>query len=149
MDRFTMRLRLGYVDRDDEVAILTDRTRGDPLDAVEPCAGPADVARLREAAARVRVAEELKHYIVAVVAATRGREGVRIGASPRASLAVLKAAQAMALFDGLDYVTPEHVQEVAEAVVAHRLVLEPEARYGGLDEREITAAILAEIPAPG
>jgi MoxR-like ATPase len=148
MDRFTLRLGLGYVDPEQEVAILSERSDHDPLDDVRPVAGADDILALRRAVRGIRVAEEIKHYIVALVSATRRRENVRVGASTRASLALLKMAQALALFDAEEFVTPEHVREAAVDVIAHRLMLEPEARYSGLTDVHIVRAILAEVPAP-
>ena len=89
--------------------------------------------RLREGAQNIRISEELKHYVVRLVAATRTAPGVQLGASPRASIALMKAAQALALFDGQEFVSPEHVHEIAAPVIAHRLVLEPQAKFSGHD----------------
>ena len=148
MDRFTLRLGLGYVTADEEVAILSERTGNDPLDELIPVAGGRDVLMMRRAARAVRVSDELKHFIVELVQATRGRDDVQVGASPRASLALLKTAQALALFDGDEFVTPDHIQEVAIEVIAHRLVLEPEASYSGLTEVQVAREVLADVRAP-
>jgi len=149
MDRFAMRLSMGYVSADEEVAILSDQHVGHPLDDVTQCLTRDDVLALRRALAGVRVADELKRYIVELVAATRVADGVRIGASPRASLAVMKCAQALALFDGGDFVTPDHVQEVAEPVLAHRLLMDPEAQYAGMQAVDVVRSTLARVPVPG
>jgi MoxR-like ATPase len=148
MDRFAMRFSLGYVSRDEEVSILADQSSAHPLEALAACAGDEDVRELRSAALAVGVADELKRYIVDLVATTRSAEGVEIGASPRASLAVMKCAQALALFDGLDFVTPEHIREVAVAVMAHRLVTDPQARFSGLTAERIVERAIEEVPVP-
>jgi len=96
----------------------------------------------------VRIAEELKRHIIAVVRATRGRPGVELGASPRASLAMMHAARALALLDGSDFATPEHVREAAVPVIAHRLVLDPQARFSGLTPEAVVEEILSETPSP-
>ena len=124
MDRFALQFGLGYVAPDDEVAILSDQERGHPIDEVTPCVSIDDVVALRAQVGAVRISPELKRYVVDLVQATRGAAGVSLGASPRASLALMKAAQALALLDGGDFVTPEHVQEIALPVMAHRMVVD-------------------------
>jgi len=148
MDRFALRFSLGYVPRDEEVAILADQSEAHPLDALEACADVDDVRVLGAAARTVRVDPELMRYIVDLVAATRGAEGIQIGASPRASLALMKCAQALALFDSLEFVTPEHIREVATAVIAHRLVTDPQARFSGLTAERVVDRVLDEVPVP-
>ena len=149
MDRFAMQLELGYVSAADEVAILTAQAQNHPLDHVTPCASAAEVLRLRDAALHVRISEELKRYIVDVVAATRGAPGVQLGASPRASLALMKTAQALAVFDGSEFVTPEQIREVAVPVIAHRLVLDPQAKFAGQTARGVAEEIVRRVPVPG
>src|SRR5690349_20217481 len=129
MDRFAMQFSLGYVDSAEEVAILSAQEHKHPLDELLPCVSLADVLALQKATQQVRISQELKRYAVDLVAATRTVSGVQLGASARASIALMKAAQALALFDGLDFVAPEQVQELAIPVIAHRLVLEPQARF--------------------
>ena len=148
MDRFAMQCSLGYVTPEDEVAILSAQARSHPLDALAPCLELADVLALREVATRVRVAEEVKRYIVDIVGATRKAAEVQLAASPRASLALLKTAQALALADGQEFVSPAHVVEAAPDVIAHRLVLEPQAEYGGRGPRTLVAELLESIPTP-
>ena len=148
MDRFAMQFSLGYVDSAEEVAILSAQEHKHPLDELLPCATLADVVALQKAAQQVRISQELKRYAVDLVAATRTANGVQLGASARASIALMKAAQALALFDGLDFVAPEQVQELAVPVMAHRLVLEPQARFSGLSPRGIVEDIVKRIPVP-
>ena len=95
-----------------------------------------------------RISDELKRYIVDLVGATRKAPGVQLGASPRASLALMKAAQALALFDGLEFVTPEQIQELAIPVIAHRLVMEPQARFAGVTARGAVEGILKKMSVP-
>jgi len=148
MDRFAMQFSLGYVSPTEEVRILTDQMHNHPLDDISPCVSEEDVRRLRRDSMNVRISDELKRYIVDLVGATRGVSGVQLGASPRASLAVMKTAQALALFDGGEFVTPEHVQEVAETVIAHRLVIDPQARFSGVTAHAVVQEILRRIPVP-
>jgi len=131
MDRFALQFALGYVQSAEEVAILTAQERNHPLDELKPCASRADVLALRRAVQEVRISEELKRYVVDLVGATRLATGAQLGASPRASISLMKAAQALALFDGLDFVTPEQIKELAVPVIAHRLVMQPQARFSG------------------
>jgi len=148
MDRFALQFQLGYVAAEEEVAVLSAQAKQHPLESIEPCATVADVLALRRAVTDVRISEELKRYIVDLVAATRTAKGVQLGASPRASLALMKAAQALALFDGLEFVTPEQVQEVAVPVIAHRVVIDPQARFGGLTAASVVEEILKQVPVP-
>src|ERR1017187_1424096 len=117
MDRFAMQCALGYVQSADEVAILTAQEHNHPLSELKPCASLADVLGLKRAVQEVRISQELKRYAVDLVGGTRTVPGVQLGASPRASIALMKAAQALALFDGLDFVMPEQIQELAVRVI--------------------------------
>src|SRR5262249_30015836 len=148
MDRFALQFSLGYVQSAEEVAILTAQEYNHPLEELSPCASLADVLELKRSVQQVRISEELKRYAVDLVGATRIATGVQLGASPRASIALMKAAQALAMFDGLDFVTPEQIQELAVPVIAHRLVMEPQARFSGLTSRGIIEAVLKKIPVP-
>jgi MoxR-like ATPase len=148
MDRFAMQFALGYVESDEEVTILTAQEHTHPLDDLKSCASLLDVLALKRAVQDMRISEELKRYVVNLVAATRSAAGVQLGASPRASISLMKAAQALALFDGLDFVTPEQVQELAVSVIAHRLVMEPQARFSGQTARGVVEEILKKIKVP-
>ena len=148
MDRFALRFGLGYIGADAEAALLDDQRLGHPLEQITPCADAADILHLREAVAQVRVSEPIRRYIVALVAATRGADGVALGASPRASLTLMRIGQALALFDGLDYLPPEPIREAAVPVIAHRLGLEPQARYAGRGAEDIVRDCLQRIAAP-
>jgi MoxR-like ATPase len=148
MDRFAMQFALGYVQSAEEVVILTAQEHNHPLDDLKPCASLADVLALKHAAQDVRISEELKRYIVDLVGATRAAAGVQLGASPRASIALMKAAQALALFDGLDFVTPDQIQELAVPVIAHRLMMEPQARFSGQTARGVVDEAVKKIKVP-
>ncbi len=131
LDRFAMRLGTGYVTVEQEIEILVRREQqGNLLDGLCPCADPGRILELRQAAARVRISDELRRYIVELVTATRSHPGIRMGASPRASLTLMRSAQALALQDGMEFVTPDHVQELLQPVLAHRLLLEAQAGDG-------------------
>ncbi len=148
MDRFAMQFALGYVQSAEEVAILTAQEHNHPLDGLKPCASLADVLGLKRAVQEVRISEELKRYAVDLVGATRTASGVQLGGSPRASIALMKAAQALALFEGLDFVVPEQIQELAAPVIAHRLVMEPQARFSGESARGVVEEVVKKIRVP-
>ncbi len=148
MDRFAMQFSLGYVLAAEEVSILAAQQHRHPLENLKPCVSLAEVLLLKRAVENVRIGDELKRYAVDIVNATRKAPGVRLGASARASIALMKSAQALALFDGFDFVAPEQIQELAVPVVAHRLVMEPQARFSGMTGRGVVAEILKKLPVP-
>ncbi len=148
MDRFAMRFHLGYVTADQEVAILSAQERGHPIDSLGACLDEGTLLAMKKAVSEIRISPELKHYIVQLVSATRTVPGVQLGASPRASIALMKAAQAIAGFDGMAFVTPDHVQELAVPVIAHRLVMEQQARFSGATPEGVVKDILKKTPVP-
>ncbi len=148
MDRFAMQFTLGYVSAEEEVAVLTAQEHHHPLDELKPAATLADVIALKRAVEDVRISGELKRYVVDLVSATRTAQGVQLGASPRASIALMKTAQAMALFEGFDFVTPEQIQKLAVPVIAHRLVLEPQARFSGITARGVVEEAVKKLKVP-
>jgi MoxR-like ATPase len=148
MDRFAARLSLGYVSTEEEVAVLSAQEKTHPLDSVQPCVSPDAITDLKQAVTNVRLSDEIKRYIVDITSATRTAAGVQLGASPRASLSLMKLSQALALINGLDFVTPDHIQELAVPVIAHRMVLEPQARFSGVTASGVLAQILKSIPVP-
>jgi len=148
MDRFAVQLSLGYVAPEDEVAILSAQAQRHPIDALTPCVSIDDMLMVRRRAAGVRMSDELKRYAVDVVRATRAANGIQLGASPRASLALMKAAQALALSEGREFVMPEDVREMPVPVIAHRVVIEPQARFAGVTSAGLVEEILAKVPMP-
>ncbi|MEX1116662.1 MAG: MoxR family ATPase [Akkermansiaceae bacterium] len=148
MDRFAMQCTLGYVTAAEEAEILADQAESHPVDSLAPVATREEIVALMNQARHVRFSEELRHYVVALVGATRGHPSVQLAASPRASLALMKISQALAVFQGNDFVSPELIQSVAADVIAHRMVLAPEAKYSGSSARRIVADIIEQIPVP-
>lgn len=148
MDRFAMQCSLGYVSAAEEAAILADQVNHHPVDHLEPVVTREEILELMEAVKRIRFSDELRHYVVALVGATRGHPAVQLAASPRASLAMMKVSQALALFQGREFVSPETIQSVAADVMAHRMVLAPEAKYSGSSARQIVADLIAQTPVP-
>jgi MoxR-like ATPase len=148
LDRFTMRLSLGYPPLADEARMLDEQTSEPPLESLEPVADAAGVLRLVEAARGMYVEESLGRYVVALMRQTRSDQRLYLGASPRAGIALLRVAKARALAEGRDYVTPDDVKAVAVPVLAHRLILAPEARSAGLGPAELVADALGHTPVP-
>ncbi len=148
MDRFALQFRLGYISPEQEVEILSSQIETHPIDQVTPCVTTEDIFKLKQQVKQVRVSAELKRYVVDIVNATRQAEGVQLGASPRGSIALMKVAQALALFDGYSFVTPDHIQEIAVPVLAHRLVMEAQSRFSGETAESIVANILKTLPVP-
>jgi MoxR-like ATPase len=148
MDRFSMQCTLGYVNADEEAAILADQAESHPVDSLAAVITRDEILGLMAAARRVRFSDELRHYVVTLVGATRGHPKIQLAASPRASLALMKVSQALAVFEGIDFVSPELIQSVAADVIAHRLVLLPEAKYSGTTTRQIVAELIEATPVP-
>jgi MoxR-like ATPase len=148
LDRFTMRVALGYPSLSEEAKMLDEQTHQPPLESLEAVANAADVVRLSEQARDVYVEDSLGKYVVAVLRQTRGDGRLYLGASPRAGIALLRVAKARALADGRDYLVPDDVKAVAAAVLSHRLILGPEARAAGLGGEAIVADALEKTPVP-
>jgi MoxR-like ATPase len=148
LDRFTMRLRIGYPPLAEEAKMLTEQTSEPPFDALEPVTTAAETVALIEDAKRVYVAESLNRYVVALLRHTRADQRLYLGASPRSGIALLRVAKARALADGREFLQPEDVKAVAEPVLAHRLILAPEARSAGLTGAELVGDALEKTPVP-
>jgi len=148
LDRFMMRIGLGYPDAETERGLYAD-VRGPRLsEALEPVASAQVVHAMVGVAAEVAVSDGVLSYVQEIVAATRDDARLRLGASPRAGIALVRAARARAAADGRAYVLAEDVVVLSGPVLAHRLILEPEARIQGLDGADVVAAILDAVPAP-
>ncbi|MCP4043214.1 MAG: MoxR family ATPase [Gammaproteobacteria bacterium] len=148
MDRFALRLSLGYVDLESEVAIVSGQERRHPLESISACVTVEDVQALKEAVKEVHISDELRRYAVSIIRATRTSRAVQMGAGPRASLALIKSSQALALLDRQDFVTPEYLHELLVPVIAHRLALDPKARFSGVTAESVLDEIKKEVPVP-
>jgi len=148
MDRFAMCLALGYVDADTEADVLAAQELGHPLARLSAAASRDEVVALKARVREVRMADELRHYVVELVRSTRTAPQVTLGCGPRASIALANAAKALALFDGNDFVRPEHVHELAVTVLAHRMVLDPQAKFAGASAQALVADIVREVKVP-
>jgi MoxR-like ATPase len=148
LDRFMMRLSVGYPSRVAELQILDRHGGHSPLEELEPVADAPSVMKLIAEARDVYVAPTLRRYIVELTEATRGHPDVYLGASPRASLYLLRAARAGAASRGRDYVTPDDIQDLALPVLGHRLLLSPEAQMRGASVEEVLEGLLGRVPIP-
>ena len=148
LDRFTMRLSLGYPPLVEEARMLAEQTTEPPLESLEPVASAAELLGAIAEARAIFVEESLNRYVVAVLRQTRTTSRLALGASPRAGIALLRVAKARALADGRDYVLPDDVKAVAVPVLAHRVILSPEARSAGLTPGEIVQEAVEQTPVP-
>lgn len=148
LDRFTVRLSLGYPNAKDEIAMILGRQGRDPLAQLRPILTAQELALLQEQVASTHVGEPVVKYIVELASATRSHEELRRGASPRAALSVTAMAKAVAQLRGRDYVIPADVREVFVLTVAHRLILSPLAEGRGKSAQQVAEEILASVPAP-
>lgn len=148
LDRFLMRVRLGYPLLKDEVNILEVQQLSHPIDELEPVVTVGDVLEIQQALRSVYIAPAVKRYIVNLVQRTRDHKDVYLGASPRGSLGIFRASQAVAAIQGRDYVTPDDIKKIAEPILSHRLILAPGAHLQDLNEDSILKEILNNVPVP-
>jgi MoxR-like ATPase len=148
LDRFLLRIGVGYPSPKDELAMLFARQRENPLDAVSPVADVADLLAMQAAVREIEVNEPVAKYLLRIVTATRDHRDLELGVSPRGALAFFRAAQARAFIEKRSYVSPDDVQALAGPVLAHRLLLTTQARYGGTSASSVLAAIVAGLSIP-
>jgi MoxR-like ATPase len=149
LDRFMMRINLGYPERRDELTILEAQQTRHPIEEIGQVISADQLAAAQESVRRVYVDRLVMEYIVDVAKATREHQEVYLGASPRGSSALYKATQARAALEGRDYTIPDDVKALAAATLAHRLIVSPAARIRNVDTRQIIDEILATVPVPG
>ena len=148
LDRFSMRLALGYPPLADEARMLNEQTTEPPLETLAPVATLGEITAAIEEARSLFVEESLNRYVVAVLRHTRSSSRLALGASPRSGIALLRVAKARALAEGRDYVLPDDIKAIAAPVLAHRLILAPEARSAGLTAEEIVGEAIEQTPVP-
>jgi MoxR-like ATPase len=148
LDRFTMRISIGYPPLVEEAQMLTENASETPLDTLEPVASARELLAAIDDAKRVYVEESLNRYVVALLRQTRSDGRLYLGASPRAGLALLRVAKARALVAGREFVDPDDVKSMAPAVLAHRLILAPEARASGQGAEELVSDVVERTPVP-
>jgi MoxR-like ATPase len=148
LDRFTMKLDIGYPQPDQEARMLSEQTSDPPLEELEPVTNATGITEVIDEATRVFVEPSLNRYVVDLVGQTRSDQRLYLGASPRAGISLLRVSKARALADGRDYTLPDDVQAVAGAVLAHRLILGPEARANGTPPRQLVREAVERTPVP-
>jgi MoxR-like ATPase len=149
LDRFLVRIRLGYPDEPSERAIARrHQAAAEPLDAIEPVADGPRILALRDEVRRVHVADEVETYIVALIRATRIHPDLQLGASPRATVGLYRAAQATALIDGRAFVLPDDVKAIARPVLVHRLDVDLDQSLRGASADAALSSILDQVPVP-
>jgi len=149
LDRFFMRLKIGYPNPEDGKAILDRFEKSNPLPTITSIANAEDIVKIQDSITEVKVSDDLKRYIIEIIEATRNHERIILGVSPRGSLALMKAAQAYAAIKGRDYITPDDVKHVAIPVLSHRIILKSHAVTSGMSNTEsVVSDILEKIPVP-
>jgi MoxR-like ATPase len=148
VDRFLIRIALGYPDEDDENEILLRYEREDPLETLEPVLQTEELLAMQQYVRTVMVEESVREYIVKVVRATREHTGVDLGASPRGTLALYKTSQALAAIRGREFVIPDDVKELAPAVLTHRIIISPQTRLRGRRPEEVMMEVVNTVPVP-
>jgi MoxR-like ATPase len=148
LDRFTMRLSLGYPPLADEAEMLTEQTSDPPLEGLQPVTTASEAVALADEAKSIYVEESVNRYVVALLRQTRSDGRLYLGASPRSGIALLRVAKALALADGREFLLPDDVKAVAPSVLAHRLILAPEARSAGLTGADVVREALDRTPVP-
>ena len=149
LDRFLMRISLGYPEFEEELAVIEQQEQAHPIDSLEAVATPKDVIGLQEAAKEIYVDRAVREYIVNLTEATRDHRDVSLGASPRASLGLFRAARALALVLDRDYVIPDDIKTLAASVTAHRIILSPSDRMRGVRSVDLVSDLLNTITVPG
>jgi len=149
LDRFLMRIRLGYPSLADEIKILEEQQLRHPIETLEPVVELDELQRVQELVKTVHVAPMVKRYMVELARSTRDNSDVYLGASPRGSLGLFKSGQAWAAIHGRDYVLPDDVKSVAEYVLSHRIVVNPSARLREISAAQIVDEMLRSLPVPG
>ena len=149
LDRFLMRISLGYPEFSEEMSIIEQQEQEHPIGLLEAVASPEEVVKLQTAAKSVYVDRLVRQYIVTLVEATRQHQDIALGASPRASLGLFKAARGLALVQDRDFVLPDDIKDLAVPVMAHRIILSSSARMRGVAQRDVISELLESVAVPG
>ena len=149
LDRFLMRISLGYPDFEEELSVIGQQEQVHPIESLTAVTSPAEIIQLQEAAKEVYVDRAVREYIVTLTESTRNHRDVALGASPRASLGLFRASRALALVLDRDYVIPDDIKALAPAVTAHRIILAPSARMRGIRSADLVTDLLNSVAVPG
>ena len=148
LDRFLLKLRLGYLEKDQEISMLERFQEKDPLESLNAMVSPEKITELQAARKKIRISYPVREYITDIVRATRKNEALRYGASPRGSLGLMRSGQALAALRGRDFVLPDDIKYLVVPVLAHRLILTDEERMRGGTPEQLLEHILEQIPVP-
>lgn len=148
LDRFLLKIKLGYPEKDEEISILERFQEENPLLELEAVANPEQITELQQARKKVRISSPVRQYITDIVRATRGHKSLRFGASPRGSLGLMRTGQALAALRGREYVLPDDIKYLVRPVLAHRLILKEEERLQGKEQEHFLEDIINQIPVP-
>lgn len=148
LDRFMMKISLGYPSPAEEVSLIKNQNRAHPIHEIGPVETRERILLARNQVPEIHIADEVYEYIMAIIGKTRTTKEIRVGASPRAAIALARAAQAMALLEGQTYVSPTHVFQLAKPVLGHRILLTPEAKIAGRSSNDMIELVLQSVPVP-
>jgi len=148
LDRFFMRIKIGYPSVDQEVTIMEMQAKVHPIYSLSPVATQDQLIAMQDAVKEVQIDKSIKKYIASIVEATRLHPQVMLGASPRGSLGLMRASQAMAALRGMEYVEPSLIKQIAKPVLAHRILVKPQARLGGVSSEKVIDEVLASVAVP-
>ena len=149
LDRFLLRIHLGYPEADDEIRMLDSQRSGQPLESLEQVADAGQIVAAQAAIREIYIDDLIKRYIVDIVGATRSHPDIYLGASPRGSLALMRTSQAHAALDGRDYVVPDDVKSMAGDALAHRIIVSPAARIRSIEGGDLIGEVVGGVPVPG
>ncbi|MBD5140523.1 MAG: MoxR family ATPase [Ruminococcus sp.] len=148
MDRFAMKISMGYPTAEEEISILDRNEYENPINRISAVLTTEDIVSLQEQVKQVRAAENVKNYIISIVTASRNNEGIRLGISPRGSIALYKAAKAWAFINGRDYITPQDVKDCGVCTLAHRIMLSPKGKSMYITAEAALENLLSSVPVP-
>ncbi|TCN18082.1 MoxR-like ATPase [Mesobacillus foraminis] len=148
LDRFLLKMKMGYPDLDEEIEVLSRAQKVPPIDDLQPVVSLEELRKLKKEIKEVYVDDSIKRYIVDLASMTRVHSSVYLGVSPRGSISLMKASQALAFMSGRDFVIPDDVQYLAPFVFAHRIILKSEARFEGIEAEEVVNRVIARVPVP-
>ena len=146
LDRFAMRLRIGYPSREAEEEVVRRQLLRHPIETLEPAVTPQEIVDAQEIVARVQVHEKVYDYVLEIVTRTRQSEHVEVGVSPRGTITLIRCAQALAVMQGRDYVIPDDIKRLAPHCLAHRILVRPEARLQGIRGSDVIKSVLDSVP---
>jgi len=148
LDRFMMKIAVGYPKIEDEINVLKSQNQAHPIHALQSVESEERIMQVRALIPTIQVSDKVYHYAATLIGSTRKSPDLKLGASPRATLALIRAAQSLAMMDGLNYVRPTHVYHLVKSVLGHRLVLTPEARISGKTAEIVLDQLVRDIPVP-